>query len=324
MPPPKSGKAPLTEDERARIRQWLDEGAEYEAHWAFAKPERPPAPEVKRGAWPRNPVDRFVLAKLESQGLDPGPEAPAPILLRRLFLDLTGLPPSPAELDAFLADGRPDALERWVDKMLSEEPYRSRYAERMAAPWLDQARYADTSGIHTDAGRQIWPWRDWVLTALRDNMPFDRFVTEQMAGDLVPGATLAQRVASGFHRNHVTSDEGGAIDDEYRVEYAVDRVSTTGAVFLGLTLGCARCHDHKFDPVSQEDFYGLYAYFNSIDEPGIYSQLSDAQRAFEPYIQVPSEEQAATKTRLLAERDRAEAALTAPVPDEDRERDAYF
>ena len=180
-----------------------------------------------------------------------------------MFLDLTGLPPTPEELDAFLADTRPDAYERWVDRLLSEEPWVSRYAERMATPWLDAARYADTNGIHMDAGRQMWAWRDWVLAAFRDGMPFDRFLTEQLAGDLLPDATQDQIVASGFNRNHVITDEGGAIDEEYLVEYAVDRTNTTGEVFLGLTLGCARCHEHKFDPISHEDYYGLFAFFNS-------------------------------------------------------------
>jgi hypothetical protein len=233
-----------------------------------------------------------------------------------VFLDLTGLPPTPEELDAFLADARPDAYERWVDRLLTEEPYVSRYAERMATPWLDAARYADTSGIHMDAGRQIWPWRDWVLRAFRDNMPFDRFVTEQIAGDLLPEATLQQLIASGFNRNHVTSDEGGAIDEEYRVEYAVDRTATTGGVFLGLTLGCARCHEHKFDPISQEDFYRLYAYFNSVEEPGVYSQIPDANRALEPFLAVPTAEQ---ELRLAAQHARLAAARTLldkPAPED--------
>lgn len=324
MPPPGSHKAPLTDGERALVRRWIEEGAVYETHWAFVKPERPPLPEVRGTAWPRNPIDRFVLSELERRGLDPSPEADRPTLLRRLMFDATGLPPTLEELDAFESDARPDAFERWVDRVLTEEPYRSRHAERLTAPWLDLARYADTSGIHTDAGRQIWPWRDWVLTAYRENMPFDRFVTEQIAGDLLPDATLAQKVASGFHRNHVTSDEGGAIPEEYLVEYAVDRVATTGSVFLGLTLGCARCHDHKFDPVSQAEYYGLYAYFNSIDEPGLYSQLPDSQRAFEPFLPVPSPAQAAERSALSDALDRARSALTEPVPGEDAAREASF
>src|SRR5262249_51192590 len=196
--------------------------------------------------------------------------------------------------DRFASDERPEAMgpekawTAWVDRLMTEEPYRTRHAERMAAPWLDAARYADTCGIHMDAGRQMWLWRDWVLAAFRDNMPFDRFVPEQIAGDLLPDATESQKIASGFNRNHVTTDEGGAIAEEYLVEYAVDRAATTSSVFLGLTMGCARCHDHKFDPISQEEFYRFYSFFDSIEEPGLYSQLPDPNRAFEPFLEVPT------------------------------------
>lgn len=324
MPPPDSNKRALSEDERERIRRWIAEGAAYEPHWSFVPPARAAPPPVRDPNWAENPIDRFIAARLEQERIEPSPEADAATLLRRVFLDLTGLPPTPDELDAFLADPRPDRYERWVDDLLTKEPYRTRYAERMALPWLDAARYADTSGIHTDAGRQAWPWRDWVLAAFREHMPFDRFLTEQLAGDLLPDATLQQKVASGFNRNHVTTDEGGALAPEYLVEYAVDRTATTGAVFLGLTLGCARCHEHKFDPISQDEFYSLYAYFNSIDEPGLYSQLSDSNRAFEPFIQVPSakheEELAALRKQLEA----ARAELDHTTPQEATGRDAFF
>jgi hypothetical protein len=324
MPPATSNRRPLGESELALLRRWIDEGAQYEPHWSFVPPVRPEVPRVTDSSWPRNDVDRFVLAKLERERVAPSSTATPETLLRRVFLDLTGLPPTLEETDAFLADASSDAYERWVDKLLTQEPYVSRYAERMAVPWLDAARYADTCGIHMDAGRQIWPWRDWVLNAFRDGMPFDRFVEDQIAGDLFPGATEAQRVASGFNRNHVTSDEGGAINEEYLVEYAVDRTATTGSVFLGLTLGCARCHEHKFDPIAQEEFYDLFAYFNSVEEPGVYSQETDPKRAFEPFIEVPSDE---VKSEIGALRERikvAKAELDAPSEKEDRARDVFF
>ena len=320
MPPPGSNRTPLSSEEQALVREWIEHGAKYEPHWSFVPPQRPPLPDSKSDAkskdWCRTPIDRFILERLEQEGIAPGPDAAPEALLRRVFLDLTGLPPTPEELEAFLADRRPDAYERVVDRIFSEEPWRSRYAERMATPWLDAARYADTCGIHTDAGRQIWPWRDWLLAAYRDNLPFDRFVVEQIAGDLLPDATEAQKVASGFHRNHVTTDEGGAISEEYLVEYAVDRTATTGSVFLGLTFGCARCHDHKFDPISQEDFYRVYSFFNSIEEPGLYSQLPDSNRAFEPAMKVPSPEQKEARTKLDSELARARADLDTATPEE--------
>jgi hypothetical protein len=316
MPPPGSNKRPFAADEQALIRRWIEQGAKYEEHWAFVPPQRPPPPEVKDAAWCRTPIDRFVLARLEREGVAPGPEAEPETQLRRLFLDLTGLPPTPEELDAFLADARPDAWERTVDRLFTEEPYRSRYAERMATPWLDAARYADTCGIHTDAGRQIWPWRDWVLHAFRDDLPFDRFVVEQLAGDLLPGATEEQKVASGFQRNHITTDEGGAIAEEYLVEYAVDRTATLGSVFLALTLGCARCHEHKYDPISHEDFYRVYAFFDSIEEPGLYSQLPDPNRAFEPSMKVPSPELARELAAAKDDLAHAKADLESTTPEE--------
>ena len=323
MPPPSSHKKALTADEVALLERWIDEGAEYEPHWAFVTPRRPDLPNVADTTWPRNAIDNFVLARLESERVAPSAPADAAQQLRRAFLDLTGLPPTPEELDAFLADLRPDAYERWIDKLLNEEPYVSRYAERMTTPWLDAARYADTNGIHMDAGRQIWLWRDWVLNAYRWNMRFDRFVTEQIAGDLLPDATVEQLVASGFNRNHVITDEGGAIDEEYRVEYAVDRAATTGQVFLGLTMGCARCHEHKYDPVSQDEFYRFYAYFNSNEEPGLYSQLPDPNRAFEPFIKAPTPELIAESAKLTADLGVARAELDQEAP-EDSARFAEF
>ena len=291
MPPPSANKRALTAEEVGLIRQWIKEGAKYEPHWSFVAPVLPAVPENREAGWAKGEVDRFIKARLEAEGIAPSPEADPATLVRRVFLDVTGLPPTPEETDAYLADASPERYERLVERLLTTEPYRTRMAERMATPWLDTARYADTGGIHADNGRQMWSWRDWVLAALRDNMPYDRFVIEQIAGDLLPQATVQQKVASGFNRNHVTTDEGGAIVEEYLVEYAVDRASTTATAFLGLTMGCARCHDHKYDPISQEEFYKFFAYFNSIDEPGLYSQTPDANRAHEPFIEVPAQAQ---------------------------------
>ncbi len=325
MPPPDSGRRALSAEEREVLRAWIEEGAAYEPHWAFVAPRRPSVPEVRDTAWPRNDVDRFVLARLERAGLAPSPEADRPTLLRRLFLDVTGLPPTPEERAAFLADEAAGAWERWVDRLLDEEPWRSRSAEHRATPWLDASRYADTNGIHMDGGRSIWPWRDWLLASLRDDVPYDRLVTEMVAGDLLPNATLEQRIASGFHRNSTASDEGGAIDEEYRIEYAIDRMTTTGSVFLGMTFGCARCHDHKFDPVTQEDFYGLMAFFASNDERGIYPQVpEDPKRAFVPALAVPSASQVRERAEIVASLEREHAALDAPVPGEEAERSAFF
>ena len=303
MPTPESGKRPLSDGEKALLRRWIEEGASYESHWAFQPPAASAVPSVRDAAWPRNDVDRFVLARMERAGTHPSDEADGEDLVRRLYLDLTGLPPTPEETDAYLSDARADRYERLFDRLTTEEPYRTRYAERMSVPWLDIARYADTSGIHMDAGRQMWLWRDWVIEAFRANKPYDQFIVEQLAGDLMPDATTDQVVASGFNRAHVTTDEGGAINEEYLLEYAVDRVNTTGAAFLGLSVGCARCHDHKFDPVTQEDFYSLIAFFNSNEEPGLYSQLPDPNRAFEPFIEVPRKEDEA-KLSILAEAER--------------------
>ena len=317
MPPPQSGKPALTAHEQALLRAWITQGAPYEPHWAFQPLQQPAVPQpADPQQWCRTPVDRFVLEGLQHAGLQPSPEASPATLARRAYLDITGLPPTPEELQAFLKDTRPDAYERLVDMLLTQEPYRTRYAERMAVPWLDLARYADTAGIHMDAGRQIWPYRDWVLEAFRSNKPFDQFVVEQIAGDLLPNATTQQRVATGFHRNHVTSDEGGAIDAEYLLEYAVDRTNTTGAVFLGLTVGCARCHDHKFDPVTMQDYYGLLAFFNSNEEPGIYSQTQDPNRAHEPFMEIPSPTQAATLQRADAALATLKEQRAAPMPEE--------
>lgn len=324
MPPPSANKRPLADHERAALARWIEDGATYESHWAFEAPRRPPPPDVRDTAWARNPIDTFVRAGLEQLGVEPSPDADGATWLRRVTLDLTGLPPTLAELDAYLAaDDEAAAREAALDRLFGEEPFRTRLAERLATPWLDAARYADTIGIHTDNGRQLWPYRDWVLRALRDNMPYDAFVTEQLAGDLLPDASVAQRVATGFQRAHVITDEGGAIDEEYLVEYAVDRVNTAGTVFLGLTLGCARCHDHKYDPISQAEYYSLFAFFNNNDEPGLYSQQPDPDRAHEPFLEVPSAEQRAELDELDARVARLEARMAEPLPGEVEKRAAF-
>ncbi|MBX3406622.1 MAG: PSD1 domain-containing protein [Phycisphaeraceae bacterium] len=320
MPPPEANKRPLSDDEKAQIRAWIEQGAEYEPHWSFVPPSRPALPTVRNTAWPRDRIDRLVLANMESRGVAPSPEADRATLLRRVFLDLTGLPPTIDEIDEFLADTSENAYEAWVDRIFTQEPYRTRLAERLAVPWLDAARYGDTCGIHTDNGRQIWPWRDWVLRALRDNMPYDRFLTEQLAGDLLPEPTIDQLVATGFNRNHVTTDEGGAIDEEYLVEYAADRANTTASVFLGLTFSCARCHDHKFDPISQEDYFSFFAFFNSNEEPGLYSQTADSRRAYEPFMAVPTAEDKARLDVLDSGIRAALAQMEAAAPDEADQR----
>ncbi len=263
MPPPTRARR-LSDDEKSRIRQWIAEGGVWQPHWSLVPPLRPAAPAHSDNDWIANPVDAFVLAQLQAKGMSPATRADPVTLLRRLTLDLTGLPPTPAEIDAFLADESPDAWEKVVDRLLTSP----RFGERMAIRWLNAARYADTNGYQTDGERSMWRWRDWVIEAYNANMPFDQFTIEQLAGDLLPGATTAQRLATAFNRNHRGNSEGGIIPEEFAVEYVVDRVETTSTVWLGLTVGCARCHDHKFDPVTQREFYQLYAFFNNIPEYG--------------------------------------------------------
>jgi len=263
MPPP-DGQQPLTAAQRATLARWVRQGAAWGRHWAFEPPHRPEPPAVQRPTWVRNPIDRFVLARLEAEGLTPAAEAPPETLARRLFLDLTGLPPAPQEVDAFTASGGPTAWESLVDRLLTDD----RHAERLAQQWLDLARYADTTGYAQDDPWTMWPWRDWVLEAFRSNMPYDRFVIEQLAGDLLDEPTQAQRIATGFHANAMLA-LGNTYDfEEYRVETVSDRVATTGAALLGLTIGCARCHDHVFDPITQRDYFRLFAIFNNIPHEG--------------------------------------------------------
>jgi hypothetical protein len=261
MPPPQSGKH-LKPGQLASLRRWIESGAAYQKHWAFEAPVRPEVPAVKKPTWPQNDIDRFILATLENKGLEPSAEAPKETLIRRATLDLTGLPPTPGEVSEFLADSRPDAYERLVDKLLASPAY----GEQMARHWLDVARYGDTHGLHLDNERSLWPYRDWVVSAFNQNLSFDQFTIWQLAGDLLPDPTRDQLVASGFNRCNVSTSEGGAIDEEFQVRYAVDRVETTSTAWMGLTMGCAVCHDHKLDPITQKEFYQVFSIFNNMAE----------------------------------------------------------
>jgi hypothetical protein len=300
MPPPTADRK-LTQHQIDLLRRWIDEGARWETHWAYAPPKRSALPALKNPAWAKNPIDVFVLARLEREGRKPSPEADKTTLLRRLSFDLTGLPPTTAELDTFLSDASPDAYEKQVDRLLRSP----RYGERMAMQWLDLSRYADTHGYHIDSHRDMWHWRDWVIDSFNRNLPFDQFTTQQLAGDLLPNATPEQKLATGFSRNHMINFEGGAIPEEYQTEYVVDRVETTSAVWMAMTMGCARCHDHKYDPIRQKDFYRFFAFFNTIPEKGLDGTMGNAQ----PMIQLPSATQAVELKRLKQEIKLREEAL---------------
>jgi len=286
-------KPPLKQTEIALIREWIVQGAKYPAdekvmggrrssdHWAFQPLVRSKLPRTSNPAWVRNAIDTFVLARLDQENLKPSPEADRVTLIRRLSLDLLGLPPSPDQVDAFQADTSPGAYGRLVDRLLASP----RYGERWGRHWLDLARYADSDGFTIDGARSIWKYRDWVIDAINADMAFDRFSTEQLAGDLIPQSRLDQLVATGFHRNTLINQEGGTDDEQFRVDAVVDRINTTGAVFMGLTIGCARCHEHKFDPISQRDFYRLFAVFNNCED-------NNDANASGPKISVPSPAQA--------------------------------
>lgn len=289
MPPPGEPHA-LSAQQVRKLRQWIRQGATWGRHWAFQIPRRPSLPLVANRDWPVNAIDFFVLARMEKQRLRPSPQAERRTLIRRVTLDLTGLPPTPDEIRQFLSDRRPRAYERLVERLLSSP----RYGERMGVAWLDAARYADTNGHFMDNERQMWAWRDWVVRAFNSNMAFDRFTIEQLAGDLLPAPTVDQLTATGFHRNHGINFEAGAIDEEFRVEYVVDRVNTTGTIWLGLTLGCAQCHPHKYDPISQSEYYQLFAYFNNNDESGVDGNWGNAS----PIISLPSASQRRVQDRL--------------------------
>jgi hypothetical protein len=290
MPPPKTKKT-LTPQQVDLLRRWVAEGAKYEGHWAFTAAVRPEVPRAVNPAWARNPIDRFILARLEQEGLTPATEAPSATLLRRVTLALTGLPPTAEEVTAFVADKAPAAYDRAVDRLLASP----RFGEHLASQWLDLARYADTNGYNNDEERTMWPWRDWVIDAFNRNLPYDWFLTEQLAGDLLPGATVAQKLATGFNRNHVITTEGGIFPEEYRVEYVADRVHTTASVFLGLSLQCARCHDHKYDPFTTKDYYRFFAFFNNIEDQTVGYNAGAAAR---PYMKAPSPRQQAELARI--------------------------
>jgi mono/diheme cytochrome c family protein len=303
MPPGDSGKK-LTPGQIELLRKWIEQGAKWQPLWSFIPPERPELPAVKDVAWCRNPIDHFILARLEAEGLKPSPEADKARLIRRLYLDLLGLPPTPAELDASLSDTSKDWYEKLVDRLLAN-PH---YGERMALDWLDAARYADTHGYHIDSGRDMTRWREWVIDAFNTDKPFDKFTVEQLAGDLLPNATLDQKIASGFSRNNMVNFEGGAIAEEYHTAYVIDRVNTLGTVWLGLTVGCCQCHDHKFDPISQKEYYQLFAFFNHVSDNGLDGQHGNAG----PFIPTPTTAQKKKLDELAAQIDPISKELAAP------------
>jgi hypothetical protein len=309
------GQAPLSPGEIELLRRWVEQGAKWQKHWSLIPPKQSPLPKISNPSWARNGIDHFVLERLDRENLKPSPEAERATLLRRVSLDLTGLPPSLSELDGFLADSAPNAYQKAVDRFLASP----RYGERMAARWLDAARYADTNGYQTDAERFMWRWRDWVIEAFNHNLPFNQFTLHQIAGDLIPNPTLETRIATGFSRNHRGNGEGGIIPEEYAVEYVVDRIETTATVFLGLTMGCARCHDHKYDPVSQKEFYQVYAYFNNIADRGRYNKFGNTP----PVIKAPTPDQEARLAELDAKRAAAQSAWDRMQPDLDRSQRAW-
>jgi hypothetical protein len=312
MPPPKTGKT-ITQEQRDLIAEWIRQGATYQTHWAYV-PVVPPAnpPELTRqdleniplfktdfdselSRWNQSPIDRFVLRKLLDRRLAPAPEADALVWLRRACLDLTGLPPSFEHVESLSVDPSANNKSRIVDELLNS----TAYAERMANLWLDVARYADTFGYQADVQMDVWPWRDWVIDAFAKNLPYDQFITWQLAGDLLPNATQEQKLATAFNRLHRQTNEGGSIEEEFRQVYIADRTVTAGTAFLGLTLECSRCHDHKYDPISQKDFYSFAAYFADIDEHGLYSHFTRATPT--PALALFSPEEASKDQRLVAE-----------------------
>ena len=324
MPPAYLGHDKLPAGEIEKIRRWIEQGAEWRKHWSFIPPRHPERPTVKKPNWSRNAIDPFVLSRLEQEGLEPSPEAGRATLIRRLSLDLTGLPPTPDEVDAFVNDPSHDApsdapsdapYEKVVDRLLAS-PH---YGEKMAGHWLDAARYADTNGYQSDGVRNMWRWRDWVIDAFNHNMAFDQFTIEQIAGDLLPNATRDQIIATGFNRNHRTTAEGGSVEEEFRVEYVADRVETTSTVWLGLTVGCARCHDHKYDPITQKEFYQLFAYFNNVPERGLVYDFGNEH----PYIKAPTPEQEAKLAELDKRVARTRRELKALEPNIARSQKAW-
>lgn len=314
MPPIDSGKS-LNKEEIELLKRWVDQGAEYQPHWAFIVPKQGKLPAVEQSDWPQGPIDHYILARLEAEGLAPSDATDRITLIRRVTLDLTGLPPTQEEVEAFLADQSPDAYERLVDRLLAS-PH---YGEHMARYWLDAVRYGDTHGLHLDNYREMWPYRDWVVRAMNDNLPWDQFTVMQIAGDLMPAASLDDKIASGFNRCHVSTNEGGSIAEEVYVRNVVDRVSTTGTVFLGLTMGCAVCHDHKFDPITMRDFYSSFAFFNNLDGPAMDNNRADPA----PTIKAPTPEQSEQLASLRSELAEAEKKLVQPWPEVDELQDQW-
>jgi hypothetical protein len=312
MPPSKFHKK-LTTAQVDLLKRWVAEGAEWKGHWAYNKPERPAVPEVKNASWVRNPIDNFVLAKLEKEGIKPSPEADKAKLARRVSLDLTGLPPSVEEVEQFLYDNSNDAYEKLVDRLMASPAY----GERRAMFWLDLARYSDSQGYHHDAHRDLYHWRDWVINAFNKNQPYDQFTIEQLAGDLLPNPTRDQITATGFHRNEMTTSEGGAIPEEYAVKYVVGRLDTTARVWLGTSLACAECHDHKYDPITQKDFYQLFAFFNTVAENGM-----DAQENPVPRLTLETPEQKTKLEQMNREVAALESAHKILIENPHAERDA--
>ena len=312
MPPPET-KLKLTGREKRTLKQWIESGANWSEQWSFLPAQLPNVPGDDSG-WARNEIDRFILARAKIAGLRPQPDADRETLIRRLTLDLTGLPPTSKEIDAFLADNSSDAYEKLVDRLLASP----QYGERMAWDWLDAARYADTDGFQGDPTRTMWPWRDWLVDALNNNMPFDQFTIEMLAGDLLPGATPEQVLATGFNRNHMFNGEGGRIAEETRVENVFDRTETTGTVWLGLTMTCCRCHDHKYDPISQNEYYQLYAFFNNTSETGRSGRGKTA-----PVLNYLFPEKRSRREQLAGQLQEVEQAMAAPLPNLDNEQSAW-
>ena len=314
MPPPKTGKK-LSPAQIELLKRWVAEGATWQTHWAYETPKRPALPAVKDKKWAQNEVDAFVLTKLEKEKLKPSPEADKTTLVRRVTQDLTGLPPTPDEVDAFLADKSPQAYEKVVDRLLASP----RFGEHQARFWLDAARYADSHGYHIDSERSMWKYREWVINAFNKNMPFDQFTTEQLAGDLLPEATMDQKIGSGYVRCNVSTGEGGAIVEEYQAKYTFDRVETSGTIWLGLTMTCARCHTHKYDPIQQREYYGLYALFNNLNESVMDGNAPNPA----PTIKVPSAEQTRRQGELKELLADEQKKLDAAMPELDAKQPAW-
>ena len=314
MPPANFNKT-LTPEQIEAIKQWITEGSKWEEHWAFTTPVQPTPPTVNKADWVRNPIDAFILARLEKEGLRPAKGADKRTLIRRLSFDLTGLPPTLEEIHLFLNDDSSDAYEKLIDTFMAKPEY----GEHMARFWLDVARYGDTHGLHLDNYREMWPYRDWVINAFNNHMPFDQFTVEQLAGDLLHEPTLEQKVATGFNRCHVTTSEGGSIAEEYYVRYAVDRANTTATVWMGLTAGCAQCHDHKYDPISQKEYYQLYAYFNNITENAMDGNRKDSP----PIVKLPTPEQTAQLAKYDDKIKELDAQSKGPIPHIDAAQTAW-